>query len=244
MNLKQKLLKRIIVVNNSDRGLDIFKSKGYNTLKVNVEDIVTRKWMGLPDIISSPCITFVSPANSLLYMDGGIDKSYMRMFRGIEEYVQNKLSLCQNAPISVNGRKYLPVGCSMVSRIDANYDLISAPTMLLPQPVTDTQNAYYAMKSILKVWDHRKSVLLLPLLACGFGLIPIDECEKQVTRAIDEFSEEVEMTEYHEFYFTSTEESVKIIKEQPNYDENKEFKGIYFGQTVTPNTYYDCNLDS
>ena len=91
---------------------------------------------------------YVSPANSLCFMDGGIDLSLSRnIFPGIEQIVRNQVKL--HGKTNLLGRKYLPVGSSIIIPYDNLKSLIVAPTMLLPQNVSNTKNAYYATVSVL-----------------------------------------------------------------------------------------------
>lgn len=55
---------------------------------------------------------FVSPSNSLLWMDGGIDAVYSDMFPGVQRALQSRVQ--EHAPRTAGGRWYLPVGCALL----------------------------------------------------------------------------------------------------------------------------------
>jgi O-acetyl-ADP-ribose deacetylase (regulator of RNase III) len=132
---------KIIDKNNSDNTLECFS--GLSTLYCNVEDLM--------DSESRP-IYFVSPSNAKLFYDGGIDAAYLKMFgSGLQQKIQRQMRGYQEMPESLLGQKYLPVGAAMLHKISGDYYIIASPTMLMPQVVSSTNNAYYAMKAVLKV---------------------------------------------------------------------------------------------
>ena len=82
---------------------------------------------------------FVSPANSLGYMDGGIDYVLSReMFPGLQTIVQDLIA--EHGVVNAFGRQYLPVG----SALAATTHIIVAPTMFQPRDVGRTRNAYWS----------------------------------------------------------------------------------------------------
>lgn len=87
---------------------------------------------------------FVSPANSLGFMDGGIDAAYMDMFPGIEPRV--KSAIAKLGYTTSLGQPYMSVGSAVVvpAQPEANAWLASCPTMFLPGNVHGTNNAYFA----------------------------------------------------------------------------------------------------
>ena len=90
---------------------------------------------------------YVSPANSLCFMDGGIDYALSRIvFPGIEQRLKKVVSLLNIK--NLLGRNYLPIGSSVILECGENA-LIVSPTMLLPQNVSNTNNAYYSVIAVL-----------------------------------------------------------------------------------------------
>lgn len=135
---------------------------------------------------------FISPANCMGFMDGGIDAVYMEMFNGIEEKVQTEIKT-HNLHTALK-RYYIPIGSSLivdVGDVNNNQTLISAPTMWLPRDVSKTRNAYWAFRSILclldKVNKHRKNkitTVICPGLCTGCGFMPPNISATQILSAL------------------------------------------------------------
>jgi O-acetyl-ADP-ribose deacetylase (regulator of RNase III) len=142
---------------------------------------------------------FVSPANSLGVMDGGIDLILSRkMFPGCEPKVKEMIA--QIGQKSKLGRPYLRVGSALwfeVGSIEPKGPqtvLISAPTMFLPHDVSDTQNARLAMEAILvagkKIEEATNGVihtLVVTSLCCGVGRMEPEEAAIQIRAAFRRF---------------------------------------------------------
>ena len=91
---------------------------------------------------------FVSPANSLGFMDGGIDWIYSRcMFPGCESAVKSKIQ--QVGKYTALHRPYLPVGSAVCIPVGETTGLICAPTMFHPSDVSHTRNAYWSVLAAL-----------------------------------------------------------------------------------------------
>jgi O-acetyl-ADP-ribose deacetylase (regulator of RNase III) len=109
----------------------------------------------------------VSPANSFGIMDGGLDLA-IRDALGFE--VQKRVQ----AVIIEKHHGELPVGCAEVVETDhARWPmLVCAPTMRIPESVSQTLNAYAAFRAILlavKRWNERGNRKISSLLCCGLG---------------------------------------------------------------------------
>lgn len=113
---------------------------------------------------------FVSAANSLGFMDGGIDLVLSRkMFPGCERLVRQKI-----AELDIKtklGRPYLPIGSALTIPVGPTTDLYVAPTMFLPHDVSETRNAYYAFLAVLALWSKqpatiRKKTIVITSLCC------------------------------------------------------------------------------
>jgi O-acetyl-ADP-ribose deacetylase (regulator of RNase III) len=132
---------------------------------------------------------FISPANSLGFMDGGIDDIYRKMFPEVERLVQAKIKTYDYQ--SALGRYFLPIGSAAIVDAGTQCKLVCAPTMWLPEPVKDTQNAYWAFRAILALVDkfNKKSrekiqTIACPGLATGCGRMSFSECASQILRAM------------------------------------------------------------
>jgi O-acetyl-ADP-ribose deacetylase (regulator of RNase III) len=162
---------------------------------------------------------FVSPANSLGSMNGGIDKAYMGMFNNIQSKVKKSIKdlIPEFNNVTKLGRPYLPIGSAMKIPVEDGDFLISSPTMLMPQPVQNTQNAYWATKAILKVWP-KDGTLFIPLMCCGYGRMSSEEAAKQMKKAVDE---EIEYVPTDDYYIYQPN-----LDEQPKFYENTEWINI------------------
>lgn len=186
-------------------------------------------------------ICFVSPSNSLGFMDSGIDKPLSQeMFVGIEKYI--RALIFRLGRESIVGKKYLPIGSAMlteyrISSSDISY-MISAPSMLLPQLVKDSRNAYYAMSAVLNVLDEYEKrhpgeidEVVVPGLCCGWGGMSPEQAAKQIRWAfLDHYHlprSHLETVWYpNGVMVIDTTKEKTIIEEQPNFYENSEWKKI------------------
>lgn len=152
-------------------------------------------------------------------MDGGIDYSLSRkIFHGIEHKVK---SIVQNLGIkNLLGRNYLPIGSSIIVDSDNNNkSLIVSPTMLLPQDVSQTRNAYYATMVILyNILINRKYNIdnvniIFTSICCGFGKMSAIESFNQIMQGIKD---------YHSYQPQIINSSI-IIKEPKLYQNTEWF---------------------
>jgi O-acetyl-ADP-ribose deacetylase (regulator of RNase III) len=176
---------------------------------------------------------FVSPANSLGFMDGGIDAAYRRMFPGCESVV--KSAIAKIGQRTGAGRAYLRVGSVLWQAVrPGGAYLITAPTMFLPHNVSQTQNAYWAMRAVLMAFDRirfgspQTTRLVVPSLCCGWGgMKPVDSVA-QIARAIADHergSLPIEVEGLNYFLLPSRDH------EQPSNFDNREI-GVPFGACV------------
>lgn len=170
---------------------------------------------------------YVSPANSLCFMDGGIDYALSRIiFPDIEKTV--KKTVRELNIQNLLGRTYLPIGSSIIVDYNEMKSLVVAPTMLLPQNVSKTENAYYATMAVLynvlvnKKEDINNVDILLTSLCCGYGAMDEDESIKQILKAIQD---------YKTYSPKTINENIIIyepnLKEQPKYYQNSEWFNIH-----------------
>lgn len=133
----------------------------------------------------------VSPANSLGFMDGGIDAVFMKWFPGIQKTVQGKIK--EHNLKTALGRYCLPVGSAQIVGTNSRFCplLISAPTMFLPEDIRETRNAYYAFLAILfvlKRWmTYDNIVIAVPGLGTGIGKLSGKKFGAQVQQAFEDF---------------------------------------------------------
>jgi O-acetyl-ADP-ribose deacetylase (regulator of RNase III) len=158
-------------------------------------------------------------------MDGGIDYALSRIiFPNIEYEVKQ---IVKDLGItSYVGKPYLPIGSSII--IDkGNKSLVMSPTMLLPQNVSTTQNAYYATMAILynilinKGEDLDNVNILFTSFCCGYGKMEEDKSIQQILQGIKDY------TNYKPKYiFDNIIINEPNLLEQPKYYQNTEWISI------------------
>jgi O-acetyl-ADP-ribose deacetylase (regulator of RNase III) len=146
---------------------------------------------------------YMSPANSLGYMDGGIDDVLSReMFPGVENCVKDKI--LEIGKQTLLGRPYFPVGGAFIVKTSETTDLISAPTMFLPRDVSKTKNAYWSFlatlclvkKEVLR--RNRYFTLVVTSLCCGYGQMTEEESVRQMKQAYLDFLDTNHIPPYQE----------------------------------------------
>ena len=170
---------------------------------------------------------YVSPANSLCFMDGGIDYALSRIiFPNIEAEIKK---IVRNIGIqSLVGKYYLPIGSSVIiDNISDNKSIIFSPTMLLPQNVSNTNNAYYSTMAILynifinKKEEINNTDILFTSLCCGYGKMDEEQSIKQIIKGMKDFKN---------YNPKIINENIIInepnLLEQPKYYQNTEFFDI------------------
>ncbi len=169
---------------------------------------------------------FVSPANSLGFMDGGID--YMlsrRIFPGIQTAVQLRIAAAGYK--TALGRSFLPIASAIWIPTPSvpSCGLIVAPTMFLPHDVSGTQNAYWSFLAALVL--HRKvspdKTLIVTSHCCGYGKMPADESAEQMFRAYEDF---VAGRVPDDSGDSDSVELPGVEDTQPDNCDNREFKNI------------------
>lgn len=206
----------IIFISLSDTFTTKMNAHGFNAKTMKIQDYIPN-----PDKQTY----YVSPANSLCFMDGGIDYALSRIiFPGIEPEVKSIVK--QLGITSIVGKQYLPIGSSII--VDrGSKSLVMSPTMLLPQNVAGTRNAYYATMAVLyNVLVNRKENLenvdiILTSFCCGYGKMDEDVSIRQIMEGIRDYKN-----------YTPTHVNKNIIisepnlHEQPKYYQNTEFFSI------------------
>jgi O-acetyl-ADP-ribose deacetylase (regulator of RNase III) len=148
---------------------------------------------------------FVSPANSLGIMDGGIDLILSRnMFPGCESQV--KKMIAEIGKKTTLGRPYLPVGSALWFQTTEESVLISAPTMFLPHDVSETMNAYWCMMACLQAMEKIEAetkgaidTLVCTSLCCGVGRMDAETSALQMCQALRDFEEGKRFIEVEDF---------------------------------------------
>jgi O-acetyl-ADP-ribose deacetylase (regulator of RNase III) len=185
------------------------------------------KTMKIQDYIPNPNkrTYYVSPANSLCFMDGGIDYALSRnIFPDIETEVKSIVK--QLGITSIVGKPYLPIGSSII--VDkGSKSLVMSPSMLLPQNVAGTRNAYYATMAVLyNVISNRNESLenvdiIFTSFCCGYGKMTEENSIQQMMEGI---------RDYANYKPKHIGKNIIIcepnLHEQPKYYQNTEFFSI------------------
>jgi O-acetyl-ADP-ribose deacetylase (regulator of RNase III) len=182
-------------------------------------------YTSVADVPRTPGTAFVSPANALGFMDGGIDYVLSRvMFPGVEQRV--KAAFASSGGTTLLGRPYMPIGRAAVVSADADAGgessgvrLVAAPTMWMPQDVRGTHNAYHAMYAALSAAAAAADpihTLVTSGLCTGCGMMPAEQAVAQMRDA------HVDFLAGRAPRYTAEQ----VAAEQPLLYENTEFKVI------------------
>ncbi|XP_038059240.1 uncharacterized protein LOC119730426 [Patiria miniata] len=153
----------------------------------------------------------VSPANSFGFMDGGIDMALSRHFGWqLMNRLQEMIMTEKNGELLVGDALIVPTCQQFWGKSDRNscwgaYNqgtpikfLISAPTMRVPEDVSNSINSYLAFRAIiLSVQKHNSKPDAIPIrsvlcsgLATSVGCMPPKKCAKQMKNAYDIYEEQ------------------------------------------------------
>ena len=183
---------KLVFIDRQDNFISILKDASTNISSENPFNI-DFMIADIQHVNEQDCI-YVSPANSFGFMDGGIDLVYScKMFPKVETNIKRMIS---RIGLDFEGRDYLPIGCTLAvpTEFKPNQYMICAPTMLMPQNVKYTKNAYYAMYAILRLVHKLVSSaklnikkVYIPGLGTGIGGMSANDFSNQVIAAINDF---------------------------------------------------------
>jgi len=181
--------------------------------------------------IAPTCDTLVSASNSRLFFDGGSDLDYIHLFKRPELPTRLKLrEFWHRNPAVFNPKRgappFLPVGAAM--RVEINEkNFVVVPTMALPQPVSDTENAKHAFKIMLELLDKRPELhqnVLVPSFCTGVGRMDASVSALQVAAGWEEHARGIR---YDVLYGVLEDLDVaydpKVMSLQPKYYMNSLF---------------------
>jgi len=168
---------------------------------------------------------FVSPANCIGFMDGGIDYVYSRkMFPGCEKQVRRRIF--QLGYETMLGRPYFPIGSAFCVPVGESTGLICAPTMFLPHDVSQTRNAYLSFLACLLLFQKCKvyNTLVITSHCCGYGKMLPEISANQMRQAYDDFIA-------NKYPFDSSLDTTTVLQplynqEQPDNFDNREIKEV------------------
>lgn len=187
------MLSKIFLTDNSPQLISAWKQvfSQYNNFEITLGDYFTHK----ADAI-------VSPANSFGIMDGGLDLA-IRYELGfdIEESLQKAILSHHHGELPVGSAIIIQTTCS-------NWPLmIAAPTMRVPENVSDTLNPYLAFRAVLLAIKHHNETskkkiksLLCPGLGTGIGGVESKICAIQMREAYEAFLKPAKIPKYRAIY--------------------------------------------
>jgi len=175
----------------------IINEKTIKTTSITIETYFVKS--DVRDLVKKfkvDCI--VSPANSIGFMDGGIDMFYMQMFPGIQNDVQDRIKTF--GITTVLGRYALPVGSAMLVKTKDKQTplMMCVPTMFLPRDIRGTKNVYWAMRGLLKLAvssfnKESRIVLAIPCFGTGVGRMTGEASAQQINEALQDFEKAVDV---------------------------------------------------
>jgi len=175
---------------------------------------------------------YMSPANSLGFMDGGIDYVLSReIFPDVETRVREKIVAIGKK--TMLGRTYFPVGGALLVKANEKAELVCAPTMFLPRDVSKSKNAYWSFLATLCLVEkevirrNTSFTLVATSLCCGYGKMSEEDSVRQMKQAYLDFLDINRILPYQEIG-----DKYLILKgedeEQPDNYDNREIKIVKF----------------
>ena len=207
---------KLIFISLDSEWIRLADENGYNTYHGKVQDYTPDK--------SSKNIYYISPANCLGFMDGGIDKVYSQiMFKGIEPKIKEKIKKLGFK--TKLGRPYIPIGKAIVTKTDILTNniqsyIITSPTMLMPQDVSKTPNAFLSIIAVLKLLKgyenhiNEEDELIITSMCCGWGKMKPNVSMQQILQALKTDISKIDL------------DLDKILSVQPKLYENTEWVSI------------------
>ncbi|MDG9671367.1 macro domain-containing protein [Hahella sp. CR1] len=154
------------------------------------------------DFFSKAADAMISPANSFGIMDGGLDLA-IRNTLGfeVEERVQRRILDDFHGELSIGS-------AVIVGTDNARWPyLISAPTMRIPEDVSNTLNPYIAFRAVLlaikthNLRSERKiNSILCPGLGTGIGRVEPRKCAAHMRVAYTSLSKPARTPSYNEIH--------------------------------------------
>ncbi len=212
----------ITFISLNEKFIELAKNKGLNAQVCRIENYKPIK----------PVVFYVSPSNSLGFMDGNYDLALSRIiFPNIEKTV--KLNIKKYGKINLLGRYYLPIGSSIINETNKiNNFMVSCPTMLLPQDVSNTSNCYFAtIAALYNIYINCKYndddiEIILTSMCCGWGKMTEENSLSQIIDAIET---------YKNYKPVCIDKCILLepnLDEQPKYYQNTEWKEIHYSEII------------
>ena len=134
------------------------------------------------DLMEIDCDALVSPGNSFGFMDGGLDLLISQKFGwGIQAALQQKIQ-------ALPTRELLVGQATVIEALHPKMFIVCAPTMRVPENVSESINAYLAMKAALIICKEHTEIYTVAIsgLCTGTGHMPADIAALQMFTAYEE----------------------------------------------------------
>lgn len=207
---------KIVFISLDKQWIEFAKLNGYETYLGKIQDYTPNQ--------ETTNVYYISSPSSLCFMDRGIDKVYSKiMFKNIETIIETKIKKLGFK--TKLGRPFLPIGKAIVTKTDSLHPkgtsyLITSPSMLTPQDVSKTPNAFLAIIAVIQLLKEYKHFikdtdeLIIPSICCGSGKMNSLISIQQIIKALESDVSKMNL------------DLKKIIQVQPNVYENSEWKTI------------------
>ena len=143
------------------------------------------KWNDRICVSQSPML-FVSPANCYGYMDGGFDGVLLQQFPNAQKDVQHKFR-----DWGMKDDLHRPVfpiaACGRVKLTKSHHSILVCPTMIHPQNVSNTRNAFHSYLALLLWLEHNEGDehVVLTSHCVGYGKMSAKDSVMQFKQAWD-----------------------------------------------------------
>lgn len=183
------IIHQIIFFDNNKNNIETYKKK--------LSDIPNLSFVyaDFEDLINENNIHItISPANSYLSMTGGIDKTYSKLFPGIESSLRKQMIIkkYEKGNIRYFSTKYiLPIGKAIIAPTNNSKCpfIMASPTMKTPKDINETDNVYRCMCAILEKINkiNLPITIACPCLGTGIGNLSAIESADQIRRTFAKY---------------------------------------------------------
>jgi O-acetyl-ADP-ribose deacetylase (regulator of RNase III) len=199
---------------------------------INIKDYFNYECVvgNIANYIDNKNTAFTSAANGEGMLLGGVDSALRNMFPVVQPIIEE--TIMDNGFMNKYRDHFIPVGSSTIVPVcdtDENFTnnnqyLITAPTMLNPSNVKNTNNCYHALYAVFRVVykfnQHLKEsnkplidTVLCPGMGTGVGGISSEDAASQFLQAIQDF---VKVDLSNKYKPDGDSEMYQDISENPN----------------------------
>ena len=242
IDIKPELVSQVQYLLESNPTIKIGEAETLNISEhLNYECVVG----DITDYVNRKNTAFTSAANGEGMLLGGVDNALDNMFPMVQ-YIINE-TIAKIKYVNKHNQYFIPVGSATIvpvcnheeNVVNDNQYLITAPTMLSPSNVKNTNNCYHALYAVLRVVQKYNAYLkenklpeidtiLCPGMGTGVGGITSEDAAKQFYQAVYDFitidltgkikPDDIEMyTDVGKFPDAFIKAPIKMITMQPKW---------------------------